>query len=272
MEQTLKFGLFDGYYKMAGVLMRTVGKTSDSIRLGLERGFDSGEMMDCIYRNRPSGRYGIGWLADHYYLNQIGCRGLRGRKECLKRVLQDTLRAQQQQGMQPVVLDVASGPGNYLVETLAETPDVNVTAICRDLDENGLRRGRVLAQAYQLENIRYEQANALDQVSVCAVTPQPTIIIASGFYELVNDDAIIQHQMHINRTALAPNGAFIFTTQVKHPQLRLIALALNNREGKPWVMKNRPAAKTEGWARQAGFQSVQTIIAPPGLYAISIAK
>ncbi|CAG0947945.1 putative protein YnbC [Anaerolineae bacterium] len=272
MNHTTDFEISDWYYKLTGVAMRTIGKSSDSIRLGLERGFDSGEMMDRIYRNHASGQYGIGWLADLYYLNQIGCKGLRGRKACLKRALGETIRAQQRHGLQPVILDVASGPANYLVETLAETRDLNVVAICRDLDEHGLRRGRVLAQAHQVENIRYESGNALDETGLHAVKPQPTIIIASGFYELVNDDAMIQRQMRINRNTLAPGGTLIFTTQVNHPQLKLIAHALNNREGKPWVMKNRPASQTERWAIQAGFESVQTVLAPPGLYTISVAK
>jgi len=272
MNPTTDLGFFGWCYKLAGVAMRTVGKTSDSIRLGLERGFDSGEMMDRIYANRPSGQYGIGWLVDWYYLNQIGCKGLRGRKVYLKRALRETILSQQRQGIRPVIVDVAAGPATYLVETLAETREPDVTALCRDLDENGLRRGRDLANLYRLENIRYELGNALDEASVQAIRPQPTIIIASGFYELVNDDALIQRQMQINRKALAAGGSFIFTTQVNHPQLKLIAGALNNREGKPWVMVNRPVAETERWARQAGFESVRSVLAPPGLYTISSAS
>jgi len=272
MKQAVGLDLFGWYYRMASLVMHTVGKTSDSIRLGLERGFDSGEMMDRIYENRPSGRYGIGWLADVYYLNQIGCQGLRGRKTYLKRVLSETIQAQEQQGIRPVVLDVAAGPATYLVETLAESRDANVTAICRDLDENGLRRGRVLAQTNHLENIRYAQGNALDEASLLAVSPQPTIIIASGFYELLNDDSMIKRQMQINRKVLAAGGSFIFTTQVNHPQLELIARTLNNRDGEPWLMKNRPVSQTEKWALQAGFAAVQSVIAHPGLYAITVAK
>jgi SAM-dependent methyltransferase len=272
MEHTANLVVFDWYYKMAGLAMRTVGRTSDSIRLGLERGFDSGEMMDRIYNNQPSGRLGIGWLADAYYLNQIGCKGLRGRKEILKRELRKTIQTQLRDGLQPVILDVAAGPATYLVETLAELRNPKVFAVCRDLDENGLQRGRALAQAHQVDNVRYEIGNALDEASVLAIRPQPTIIIASGFYELINHDSIIQRQMRINRKALAPGGLFIFTTQVNHPQLKLIANALNNREGKPWIMRNRPVGQTERWAILAGFESVRSMVAPHGLYTISIAR
>src|SRR5512143_1502794 len=89
-------------------LLRKFGQCSDSVRLGFERGFDSGEMMDCIYTNRPSGRYGIGWLADWAYLNQSGCRGLRGRKELLKFTLRNIVAAQRALGIEPFILDIAS--------------------------------------------------------------------------------------------------------------------------------------------------------------------
>ncbi len=264
--------IFDPFYKLTGLMMRTVGKTSDSIRLGITRGFDSGEMMDCIYRNRASGRYGIGWLIDLFYLDQAGCRGLRGRKVELKRVLRETIAAQRAQGIRPVIVDVASGPGNYLVETFAEDGGKDITALCRDRDEHGLTRGRALAQQFGVENIRYARGDALNESELRALTPRPTIMIASGFYELLNDDEMIRRQMRLNRAALAPGGAFIFTTQVNHPQLKLIAKTLNNRDGEPWVMKNRAAAQTEGWARDAGFQQISSVLAPPGLYAVAVAR
>jgi SAM-dependent methyltransferase len=272
MQTTANLTIFDLYYDVAGLAMRTLGRTSDSIRLGLERGFDSGEMMDRIYNNHASGRYGIGWLVDQFYLSQIGCRGLRGRKACLKQVLHETIRSQQEQGIYPIVLDVAAGPATYLVEALAERHAPEVVAICRDLDENALRRGRALAQCHGLSNIRYEPGNAFDERGLLAIRPQPTIVIASGFYELLLDDAVIQRQMQINRKVLRPGGAFIFTTQVNHPQLKLIAKALNNRDGKPWVMKNRPVTQTERWALQAGFDTVHSVLAAPGLYAVTVAK
>jgi len=38
------------------------------------------------------------------------------------------------------------------------------------------------------------------------------------------------------------------------------------------VMKNRAAAQTEGWAREAGFQEISSMLAPPGLYAVTVAR
>jgi SAM-dependent methyltransferase len=258
-------------YKVVLSLLRGVGRSSDSVRLGLERGFDSGEIMDCIYRNQAGGSSRVGRLIDRSYLNQIGCCGLRGRKVALKRALRAAIDLQRQQKRPPVIVDVASGPATYLVETLAEDDVHDVVALARDLDESGLRRGRELAQSRGVSNIRYERGDALDEASLLAIRPPPTIVVSSGFYEILLDDALIQRSMSLIRRMLVPGDWFCFTTQVNHPQLWLIAL-LPNRDGQPWIMKNRSVEQVEGWARAAGFQDVNTTFEPTGLFSVSRAR
>lgn len=43
------------YYSLVRLLFQTIGQLSDGIRLGLKYGFDSGVMLEYVYRNRPSG-------------------------------------------------------------------------------------------------------------------------------------------------------------------------------------------------------------------------
>ena len=71
--------------------------------------------------------------------------------------------------------------------------------------------------------------------------------------------------------SLAGSGAFVFTTQIAHPQLDLIANTLPNRDGQPWIMGVRPAATVEGWARAAGFSNIRTAVEPHGLFAVTVA-
>jgi len=42
------------------LIVRTIGRTSDGIRIAFDEGFTSGVMLDYIYRNEPSGRLLIG--------------------------------------------------------------------------------------------------------------------------------------------------------------------------------------------------------------------
>jgi len=73
-------------------------------------------------------------------------------------------------------------------------------------------------------------------------------------------------------SALAPHGTFSFTTQVAHPQLKLIAKVLVNRHGEPWLMKNRLITHAHGWAREAGFSDVKASIEAQHIFSVSVAR
>src|SRR6185437_15971802 len=67
--------------------IQTGGRLSEGIRIGLETGFDSGSSLDYVYRNRASGFTPLGKLIDRLYLNSIGWRGIRVRKQHLERMV-----------------------------------------------------------------------------------------------------------------------------------------------------------------------------------------
>ncbi|MFN8499265.1 MAG: class I SAM-dependent methyltransferase family protein [Anaerolineae bacterium] len=256
---------------MRGIL-RTVGRTSDGIALGLERGFDSGESMAYIYDNHAHGRYGIGTLADWVYLQQVGCRGLRGRKRLLKAALRDAIAANRDAGRPTHVLDVAAGAADYLLETLAEDGGADLSAECRDTDAAALRRGERRAAELGLTTVRFVQADAFDQAAFQGLTPAPNVAIASGFYEILLFDEAVQSSLALIAKALAPGGTLIFTTQVRHPQLEMIAHVLTDRYGQPWVMKLRSTTLVEAWAKWAGFTNCRTVAEPLGLFTVTTAR
>lgn len=262
-------------WKVVSLALRTIGRTSDGIALGFRRGFDSGPMLDYVYENRARGRMLVGRLVDRVYLDAIGWRAIRARKEALKNLLSELIVERSRKGLKTAILDVASGPGRYLQETWAELRDggnpEDVAVICRDLDPSGLEQGRRRATAQGLDNFRYEVGDACDPGSLGSVTPRPDIVVASGLYELL-DPALIQRSMAGIREALAPGGHFVFTTQSNHPQLELIANTLTNRHGEPWVMVCRSLEETEGWARGAGFEVLGSKTERVGLFGITTCR
>ncbi|MBI2171413.1 MAG: class I SAM-dependent methyltransferase family protein [Chloroflexi bacterium] len=258
-------------------LFRTVGRASDGIALGFRYGFDSGEMLDYVYENKAKGRLLVGRALDRIYLNAIGWRAIRGRKELLKRVLLGEVIARAGQGRPVVILDVAAGPGRYLQDLCLELqvqgrPLNDVTIICRDMDAQGLSWGRRRAEGRALTNIRYEPGDACDPASLAEVQPRPDIVVVSGLYELFTDPAPIRRSLLGIHAILNPGGTLVFTTQVRHPQLELIANVLVNREGKPWVMQCREATTMEGWARAAGFAVRSTQLESDGLFAVTTVR
>ncbi|MBI4201825.1 MAG: class I SAM-dependent methyltransferase family protein [Chloroflexi bacterium] len=258
-------------------LFRSIGRFSNGIRLGYQYGFDSGEMLDYVYENKAQGKFLVGRAIDRAYLDAIGWRGIRARKDLLKQVLHKEIAARQVAGRPVVILDVAAGPGRYLQEVCLEMrsrsqPLRDITVLCRDMDAQGLNWGRRRAQERSLYNFRYELGDACDPASLANVQPKPDIVVVSGLYELFTDPVPIQRSLKGINEILNQGGAIIFTTQVRHPQLELIANVLVNREGKPWVMQCRDAATVEGWAGAAGFAVQRRQLESVGLFSVTVAK
>lgn len=251
------------------VLLNTVGRASAGIRIGYRHGFDSGSMLDYVYVNKAGGFPVVGHLIDRVYLNAVGWRAIRARRELLKDVLRKEIARRSGAGGGVRVLDVASGPGRYLQDLLAEYEPGTLHVECRDLDRAGLAQGGRQASERGLSGISYAYGDALDPAPA---SPAPDIVVVSGLYELLLDDAVIAASVARLRGMLAPGGVLVFTTQTHHPQLEFIANVLPNREGVLWEMKCRPVELAEQWAAQAGFTEVASRRESVGLFTVTTAR
>lgn len=255
-------------WALTRMALGTVGRLGDGVRIGYRHGFDSGTMLDYVYRNEPNGRLGVGRLIDRVYLNSVGWRAIRARRELLTEILRSEIERREDVVR---ILDVAAGPGRYL-QDLAEAHPHRVRVLCRDLATDGLRRGAAQAAERGLDNMRYERGDAFDPGPMPFLDGQPDVIVVSGLYELMLTGRVIAESMKRLRGLLAPGGILVFTTQERHPQLEFIANVLPNRDGDPWVMECREADTTEQWARDAGFTTVTSRREGVGLFAVTKAE
>lgn len=257
-------------YALLRAALRLGGHLSDGLATGFAHGFDSGSMLDYVYRNHASGRSGLGRVIDRIYLNQLGWRASRARKTLVQSRLRNLLLAQREQGRQTHILDVAAGPGRYNLEVLRALGGADISLTCRDTDMFALTQGQRLAAELQFANrVSYERGDATDPDDLARVTPRPDIVIVSGLYEILIDDAAVCRSLLGIRTILSSGGTLLFTTQVAHPQLTLIANVLHTHDGRPWVMGTRPLARVERWAREAGFSGVESELEPHGLFGVT---
>jgi SAM-dependent methyltransferase len=261
-------------WALTRLALSTVGRLSEGVRIGYRHGFDSGTMLDYVYEDRPRGAAGIGPLIDRVYLNAIGWRAIRARAALLGSVLHSEIASRP--GRPVRILDVAAGPGRYLQDVLQALPPADrdrVRVLCRDLAADGLRRGRELAAARGLSQIWYETGDAFDPAPTDAsLGGPPDVIVVSGLYELILDEHVIRNSMATLRKLLTPGGTLVFTTQIRHPQLELIANVLPNRHGQPWVMTCRPLAEAESWAADAGYHPVTSVAESNGLFTVTTAR
>jgi SAM-dependent methyltransferase len=251
--------------------MKSVGRRSRGIQIGWEQGFDSGVMLDHVYENQPAGTDALGRFIDKQYLNSIGWRGIRQRKVHLMQRLRAALQHTHATGRPVRLLDIAAGPGRYVLETLKELHDVPVTATLRDYKEANLTAGRELAGNLKLTNVTFVQGDAFDRDGLAALTPKPTVAIVSGLYELFPENAPVKRSLAGLADALDPGCLLLYTNQPWHPQVEFIARVLTNREGQPWVMRRRTQLEMDDLVREAGFEKVAMDADPWGIFTVSVA-
>lgn len=257
-------------YALARAGLRSIGRLSEGVRLGLAHGFDSGPMLDYVYRNRARGLTPLGRAIDRAYLDAPGWRGIRQRGEQLQQTLAGCITELRDRGRRVHVADLASGPGAYLLRTLQALDDPGVSAVCRDRDGRGLAEGRRLAERWQVARVDYQPGDAFDPAGIESLDPRPDIVVVSGLYELFPGNAMVAESLAAIRRTLAPGGYLIVTNQPRHPQLEFIARALTNREQRPWVMRPRSQSELVSLAARAGFTPRAASLCDQGIFSVNV--
>lgn len=254
--------------------LRFGGLLSRGIRLGLETGFDSGSTLDYVYENNARGVGPLGRMVDRNYLDAIGWRGIRVRREHLRELLGEALRRLRAAGMPAIATDIAAGHGRYALEALARGSERADRILLRDYSELNVEKGRALIAAFGAGDIAaFEQGDAFDRDALATLDPRPTLAIVSGLYELFPDNALLQASLGGLADAVPAGGYLVYTGQPWHPQLEFIARALtSHRGGQAWVMRRRTQAEMDQLVAAAGFRKLTQRIDRWGIFTVSLAQ
>ncbi len=258
-------------YRIMRLALKTVGRLSTGIHRGWQVGFDAGRSLDYVYENTPSGISSLGRAIDRIYLNSIGWRRIRERQAHLQKLLLTAIERIQRKRRAVHILDVASGPGRAVLDTLAQLNDPEISAVCRDFAEGELICGQRAANARRIKTIEFERRDAFDPTSYADLQPSPDIVIVSGLYELFSDNAIVLRSLRAIQHAMRDDGTLIYTNQPYHPQLELIAGMLDDRNKRPWVMRPRSQAEMNRLLIRAGFELQDMLLDVDGIFVVGVA-
>jgi hypothetical protein len=261
-------------FAMSRLSMSTLGRLSDGVSLGFKTGFDSGSTLDYVYRNRPSGMTPIGKMIDYSYVNSIGWRGIRVRKENIEKTLGQAMELLRQKGSPVRVMDIAAGHGRYVLEAIEKQTTRPESVLLRDYSELNVDGGRRMIRDKKMESFaQFVSGNAFDRASLASVTPRPTLGVVSGLYELFSDNKMIRDSLAGLADAIDEGGYLVYTGQPWHPQLEFIARVLpSHRDFKPWVMRRRTQAEMDQLVESAGFRKVSQAIDEWGIFTVSLAE
>ena len=259
-------------FAIARVGLKTAGRLSRGIELGWRTGFDSGVSLDYIYQNKARGAMGLGRLIDKSYLNTIGWRGIRQRKANLEKALCGLIQKVHNEGRPVQILDIAAGPGRYVLEAMRTRPEIPASVMLRDYKQENVDAARALAQEFGLDSVVAQRGDAFDRAALAAIEPRPTIGIVSGLYELFPSNELVLNSLRGLSDALEPGGYLIYTNQPWHPQIEFIAHVLRNREGQPWIMRRRTTAEMDQLVRASGFEKIDMEVDEWGMFTVSFAR
>jgi hypothetical protein len=231
-------------YAATRLMLTTVGRLSQGIRLGWRTGFDSGVMLEYIYENQPRGTTSLGRLIDKRFISHPVWDGVRSRRELLVRQLNEALKLYDH----PILFDFAAGVGSYLFAL----PEGKATIIAGDYEMEAVQRGRAKATQLGRQDITFQKSNAFQWEALA--THQAGILVCSGFFDiLVREDEI--RKVLENGSAIAEPGArWVFTIQEHHPDLQLLKETMIDFHKQSWELTPRSAEQLITWAQSYGWE------------------
>lgn len=260
-------------YKIMSKSMSTLGKASEGIRIGYDKGFDSGSTLDYVYRDKAEGNGLFGRVIDRQYLNSIGWQGIRQRKVNIENIIRQAIRDLSETGTPVRIMDIAAGQGRYIFDAINDYGKVE-SVLLRDYSPVNVEQGRLhIKQRYLEDKIQFLEGNAFDVDDLAAVTPSPTIGIVSGLYELFPNNDMVKASLDGLSRAIPSGGLLIYTCQPWHPQVEMIARVLPSHQGgQAWVMRCRSQGEMDALVDDAGFEKLNQSIDNWGIFSVSIAR
>lgn len=247
---------------------------SKGLQLGEDTGYDSGSTLDFVYRNQPESTSILGKLIDRQYLNAIGWRGIRIRKQHIEQLLIQYAEQLNQSGKPLRLLDIAAGHGRYILDAIQNLSVRPAHVLLRDYSPLNVNAGNALIRSRGLNDIAvFEQGDAFDEASLVSIEPKITLAVVSGLYELFSDNDLLRQSLRGLSQAIEKEGYLIYTGQIWHPQQEFIARALtSHRQGDAWVMRLRSQAEIDALVEEAGFKKIDQCIDEFGIFSVSVAQ
>jgi len=254
-------------------LLRSPGALSEGVRLGIETGFDSGSTLDYVYRNEARGDGFLGRTLDRAYLDSVGWKGIRVRRQHLEQAIAEAAQKLTAKRKALRIVDIAAGHGRYVLSAVKGLDKPPASVLLRDYSDINVSHGNALIEQLELGKVaRFIQADAFDEADLAALKPKPTLAIVSGLYELFPDNALVSASLRGLGRAVGKNGYLLYTGQPWHPQIEFIARVLtSHRDNRPWVMRRRTQAEMDALVAEAGFEKQAQWVDEWGIFTVSLA-
>jgi ubiquinone/menaquinone biosynthesis C-methylase UbiE len=221
-----------------------------------------------MYRNVPSGDGIFGKFIDKILLNLPAVQATRNRKDTIKKILREEVQHNIQCNKETKILDIASGPARYLVELGSELGK-GFIALCLDIDEKSLQKGRELAQEYNLTHlIAYRKADISNAEKIDNLDFRPCFIIVSGLY-VYQDDEFVKRSLGKLCKLLQPGDKILVDNQINSPSRKLMEKVCKTTQGSAWKLAYRSEEHMKS-LMVPYFKDITSFLDKWGMYNIAV--
>lgn len=264
----------NAYWKVNRALLQAAGSLSSGIKTGLEQGFDSGSMLDYIYKNTPHGKGALGVFIDRLYLNSTSWQGVRYRERYVNDYLSKTIRHLRGENRKINVVDIAAGHAKYLFDLDNSTFEIIDDVILRDYDKVNCQFGNDMIRSRRLSSkIVYEEGDAFSPQDLTSLPTDRTIAVASGFYELFGNNELVMGSLKGIYNSLEEDGVFIYTNILIHPRHAYMARVMSRHHDKAsWLIRRRFQQELDELVHAVGFTKMSQRVDPWGIFSVSLAR
>lgn len=262
------------FWQLTKASLKFGSRFSKGLKIGEDTGYDSGSTLDFVYRNQTESTHPLGKIIDQQYLNAIGWKGIRKRKDNIEQLFKKYAEKLIDQKQALNIMDIAAGHGRYILDAVKQLTVQPNSILLRDYSELNVAAGKELIYKQGLENLaQFIQADAFDTNSLASTKPNPNLVVVSGLYELFSENALLEASLKGIYQAMEKNGYLIYTGQIWHPQQEFIARALtSHRAGNAWIMRLRSQAELDALVEHAGFKKIDQNIDEYGIFTVSVAQ
>lgn len=250
-------------------------RTSDLAREGIENS-GSFRFADHVYRNEPSGRFGIGRALDAVLLRMRGARSMRNRFHHVQNEIISAARAfgsrrdRTESSDEHSTFRVLSVPCGIVRDLVAvrrrlalDLPAVHIrtTFFCMDLDPEPLELSRTLAGPD--DRFVFVQGDAMEPD---AFPPDLDVVASTGLGEFLDDELLVRLYKNCH-ARLRPGGVFVTSGMQPDP----VADYLMRQLAELNTHYRRPDELIR-WLHVAGFHEVSTRQDDVGLQTLVVAR
>jgi len=215
--------------------------------------------MEIIYENRPPRNF-FDRMAIKYSPFSIA---IRNRKKLVNRVLCGLIDRYAHRGKVTIV-DVGSGPGTHVIDTMADHDHDEVHAHCIDYDSDAFEYGKEHTREHKLEGrVTYIEGDAREIHEHLKVSPH--IVKMIGLLEYLSDDECVE-MLRVMYRELIHGGSLITSGLIdRHKQARFLGRIFN------WHLNYRDEDYIMRLLEKASFCNFKVTTEPMGIFPVIVA-